>query len=390
MPTIDRDAVLDATDLADLATEICGEPHGRGRGARWHCPNPAHPDEHPSMGIFQGVHGRWRWKCHACGEGGTAIDLLMTGAGMNVRDAILHLADRAGIPAVQHLAEVHPRRTSQPTPRPAAERPAAASPAIGELVAAAADLLWQPVGSGALHYLHSRGFTDPLLTANRIGFDPGPRQLPHPDGLPHHGPGIVFPVLHPDDHQPVYYQLRYLNPAHRRRYDQPAQNLAPNPKIARLITDGPAHPAITVICEGFPDALTAAHNGLAAVAILGTGHASPTDTPALARRLADERPDSTFVICFDDDTALHHDKTPTGQNAALRLADELAQHGQLVLNIQPPTGIKDLNAWWQHDPDTVRTAFRELPTALEIPSPSPSPDGLDLTGFPPSDVPEGP
>ncbi|SNQ46595.1 hypothetical protein FRACA_1480003 [Frankia canadensis] len=78
--TVDRDAVLDRTDLAALATEICGDPQGRGRGARWHCPNPAHPDEHPSMGIYQGFQGRWRWKCHACGEGGTAVDLLTTGA----------------------------------------------------------------------------------------------------------------------------------------------------------------------------------------------------------------------------------------------------------------------------------------------------------------------
>ncbi|EIV91318.1 toprim domain-containing protein [Frankia sp. QA3] len=382
MPTIDRDAVLDATDLAALATEICGEPHGRGRGARWHCPNADHPDEHPSMGIFQGVHGRWRWKCHACGEGGTAVDLLMTGAGMSVRDALLHLADRAGIPAAQHLAGVRPRRTAQPAPKPAAERPASINPAIGELVTAAADLLWQPVGSGALRYLHSRGFTDRLLAANRIGFDPGPRQLPRPDGLPHQGPGIVFPVLHTEERRPVYYQLRYLNPAHRRRYDQPAQDLAPNPKLAHLITDGPAHPGITVICEGFPDALTAAHSGLAAVALLGTGHASPTGTPALARRLTDERPHSAFVICFDDDTAANPGKAPSGQNAALRLADELAQHGQLVLNIQPPAGIKDLNAWSQHDPDTVRAAFRDLPKALGIPTLTPSPDGPELTDFP--------
>ena len=57
MTTVDRDAVLDRTDLAALATEICGDPQGRGRGARWHCPNPAHPDEHPSMGIYQGFQG---------------------------------------------------------------------------------------------------------------------------------------------------------------------------------------------------------------------------------------------------------------------------------------------------------------------------------------------
>ena len=43
MPTtIQRDALLEATDLNALATELCGPPTGHGRGARWHCPNPTH------------------------------------------------------------------------------------------------------------------------------------------------------------------------------------------------------------------------------------------------------------------------------------------------------------------------------------------------------------
>ncbi|KDA41218.1 toprim domain-containing protein [Frankia sp. BMG5.23] len=369
MPTIDRDAVLDATDLTALATEICGEPQGRGRAARWHCPNPAHPDEHPSMGIYQGHHGRWRWKCHACGDGGTAIDLLMTGTGMTVREALLDLADRAATPPAEQLTPV--------------------DPAIGTLVTAAADLLWRPIGSGARRYLHNRGLTDRLLAANRVGFDPGPRHLPRPDGLPRAGPGIVFPVLHPTDRRPVYYQLRYLNPELRRRYDQPAHDLAPNPKLAHLTTDRPAHPNLTVVCEGFPDALTAAHSGLAAVALLGTAHASPASAPTLARRLTEERPGSAFIICFDDDTAHDPGKLPAGQNAAARLADELAQHQRLVLNIQTPAGIKDLNAWWQQDPGAVHTVFRDLATLLELPHPAigPPTDSPRPTG---PALPEGP
>ncbi|MCK9895020.1 toprim domain-containing protein [Frankia sp. AgB32] len=368
MPPVDRDAVLDATDLRALATEICGEPKGQGRGTRWHCPNPAHPDEHPSMGIYQGFRSQWRWKCHACGEGGTAIDLLVIGAGTTVREALLDLADRAGI--AQRPVPRRPRARAARAPVPAEPPPSGipVAPAIGELVTAAADLLWQPVGAGALRYLHGRGFADELLLANRVGFDPGPRQLPRPDGLPHAGPGVVFPVLHPDDGQTIYYQLRYLNPRHRRRYDQPAQELAPNPKVAHLATTRPAQPGVAVVCEGFPDALTAAHTGLAAVALLGTAHASATGAPALARRLIEECPGSAFVICFDDDTAVQQDKLPAGQNAALRLADELAHRGHLVLNIQTPAGIKDLNTWWQQDSNLVSATFSSIPAALAHPA----------------------
>src|SRR6266496_5621316 len=35
------------------ALPICGEPLGRGHSAKWHCPNPDHPDQHPSMGLYR-------------------------------------------------------------------------------------------------------------------------------------------------------------------------------------------------------------------------------------------------------------------------------------------------------------------------------------------------
>ncbi|HYT10105.1 MAG TPA: hypothetical protein VEL73_05525, partial [Mycobacteriales bacterium] len=92
MPMIDRTDVLDRTDLADLVTEICGPPHGGGRSARWHCPNPDHPDAHPSMGLYTGRQGVTRWKCHSCGEGGTAVDLVMISAGIGARAALRELA----------------------------------------------------------------------------------------------------------------------------------------------------------------------------------------------------------------------------------------------------------------------------------------------------------
>ncbi|WP_242606621.1 CHC2 zinc finger domain-containing protein [Protofrankia symbiont of Coriaria ruscifolia] len=322
MPRIDRDAVLAATDLPALATEICGEPRGRGAGARWHCPNPVHPDNNPSMGVYRAARGHQRWKCHACGEGGTAIDLLMISSGMGVRDALTELARRTGLdpvtsadpgrmprrpgahgPLVPHSAS--PATTSEPPPEP--------DPAIAEFVAAAARLLWEPIGAGARRYLHGRGFTDLLLAVNRIGFDPGPRHLPRPDGLPHRGPGIVFPVLDPDTGRADYYQLRYLNPAMEHRYDQPVRERAPNPRIAFLATVETPRSDVAVICEGFPDGLTVAHTGLAVGAVLGTAHAGAGSAEILTQRIITRFPQATtFIITTPppEPTRSQPDRTP--------------------------------------------------------------------------------
>jgi len=92
----DRDELLAAVDLAELATEVCGPGEGRGPSAKWRCPNPDHPDTHPSMTVYAGQRSQ-RWKCHSCGDGGTAIDLVMTARRCGVRDAIEALAARANM-----------------------------------------------------------------------------------------------------------------------------------------------------------------------------------------------------------------------------------------------------------------------------------------------------
>src|SRR6266496_6224419 len=136
---IDRDEVLARTDLARLATEVCGEPVGRGHGTKWHCPNPDHPDRHPSMSIYRGRRGHPRWKCHSCGEGGTAIDLVMITSRLRAGDALRQLASELGM----HAADPIPSRSGHPStavPAPAAAQPRQPSPAVERLVDQAADL----------------------------------------------------------------------------------------------------------------------------------------------------------------------------------------------------------------------------------------------------------
>ena len=87
--------VLARTDLRALVSEVAG-PAVRvsGSTARYHCPNPHHPDAHPSFA----VKGE-RWRCWSqCDAWGNAIDLVMfVGWAKTKAEAIELLARRVGI-----------------------------------------------------------------------------------------------------------------------------------------------------------------------------------------------------------------------------------------------------------------------------------------------------
>jgi DNA primase len=364
MPRLDRAEILGRTDLHVLATELCGEPKGGPQRPRWHCPDPRHPDRNPSMTTFRDRAGTPRWRCHACGEGGTAVDLLMVATGATAGDALRELAARSGLAATGPASTATARRSRTVAPGVADPAPAARpDPWLEEFVTTAADLLWTPPGDFALRRLAERGFSEPLLRANRIGFDPGPGMLPRPDGHPRSGPGIVFPVLHPDSGVPIYYQRRTLSP-HRaadRKYDQPTAAVAPNPRLARVHPVNPAHAEVLAICEGFPDALTAAQAGTFSLAVLGVGLASSDGAPALISQILRDHDFPAYAVCLDNDAP--------ALAAATRLAHHLAGHGRAVARLLPPTGRKDLNEWWRADPEAVRFQFTGARDLL-IPQPS--------------------
>lgn len=71
----DRDDILRRVDLEALADQLLGVRQGRSR--MWRCPNPGHEQtgRTPPLSVFVGRNGIQRWKCHGCGDSGTAIDL---------------------------------------------------------------------------------------------------------------------------------------------------------------------------------------------------------------------------------------------------------------------------------------------------------------------------
>ena len=358
MAGYDRDDILARTDLANLATEICGPPTGNGRSARWHCPNPDHPDTHPSMSIYAGQRAE-RWKCHSCAEGGTAIDLWMVSQRSTVGEAITALGERCGAlsPALsgparrlKHLLLQPPSTPAPSTPPPTAADQDGFDVRVESYVASAADMLWGPRGDGARHWLRDRGLDDDVLRSNRVGYDPGPRGLRRPKGLPWRGAGIVLPILGTGDHA-IWVQTRYLDPIGAgRKYDSVVTAIAANPRVATIRTPRTARPGLVVVAEGIPDGLVVAHTDAQPVAVVGTGNTGPD----VAQRLHDAFPDATFLVAFDNDTA--------GHTTGPKLGAYLAGLGHGVIASGPPDAYNDLNDWWRADPTALR---RHLDTTAE-------------------------
>ena len=194
-----------------------------------------------------------------------------------------------------------------------------------------------------------RGFDTDTLDHNRIGADPGHRHLPRPHGLPPgHGVAAVFSIRNHTG-ELTYVQARYLHPHNGHRYDNPSRHLAPHAHYGYL---HPAHPdrfGTIVVCEGVPDALTAATAGHPAIAILG----AHTPTDRLARELAAAHEQVTIV--GHPDTA--------GRHLTTSLHDQLTARG-VDVHITPPAD-HDLNSWaittptWRH-----HLTLERQPTAI--------------------------
>lgn len=360
---VPRETLLAQFDLRDLADELLGAGRGKGRSRTWRCPLPQHGPQTgrtPPVTVYA-RGGIPRWRCQACGEGGTAIDLVMAARNVGTGEAFELLLDRLG---------GRPLAATQPAPAPPG-RPSPRWPAaVADHVDRCEQLLWSDLGLPGRGFLARRALDEPVLRANRVGYDPGPALLPRTRGLPRGGPAVVLPVLDGEG-KPVYLQARYLDPAGGRPYGNPAETLTgPSPRVAFPRPPGPEVDAgVAVVCEGQLDALSAAQAGYAAAAVLAAG--LPDERVASA--LLDRYPDRRLVLAFDDDTA--------GRNGAAKLARLLVDRGAdptRITALTPPHG--DLNEWLRTTPDEFGHQLRQR---IDAAAPAIPPESLQPT------VPEG-
>jgi hypothetical protein len=330
------DDVLARTDLADLLDQLAEPAMFVTRGRRWHCPLPDHDDHHASVTIHTDHRGHQRWRCWS-GDGnhrGDAIDLVCVTQRLDRANALGWLAARNGMIPDMPMPPVARRES---VVRASVETPL--DPCVIRYVEACEKILWRPTGRPVLDWLHNRGFNDDLLRANRVGCDPGRQMMQRQRGLAYGGSiGAVFPALN-EQGDVHYIQTRYLNPGTGPKYDNPAASLAPNPRLAwtsRALTYASND---CVLCEGIPDALTAAASGFRSIATLG----SQSGDRAGVVRVADYvgRHGLTLTLVNDNDAA--------GRSWGAKWLAALVARDVDVQVIEPPTVGLDLNSWALRD-----------------------------------------
>ena len=356
---IDRDDLLARINLADVLDALTpGEGNNRRRA--WRCPEPDHPDEHPSVKVSTDRRGVERWRCWSAGHGGTAIDAVTAARNMPVGDAIRWLNDNYA-----HLEPL--QRPPRPEPRPIG-RPA---PEVIEYVERCEKLLWGGSGRRIREWLNDRGLGDEVLAANRVGADPGRRYLPRPKGLPAGWPAAVYPALDPAGGV-TYFQARLIEPPEGRcKYDNPASRWASNPRLAwsRPTRARPETTDVLIVTEGIPDALVAAQAGYRSVGILGSTYPDrhvAQQISAGGLKSGAQR----IVVGFDADNA--------GRKGSARLVELLHASGvEDVVELVPPTGL-DLTDWAKTGTAMIEALRSATTIDLSVEPALRSPLGIEL------------
>ena len=345
----DRDALLAAVDLRQLADQLLGPHAGTARSPTWRCPNPHHSQtgRTPPVSVFTSRRGEQRWRCHGCGEGGTAIDLVLHARGGSIREALGYLAVKVGHNDIG--ADGHPR-ARRPAPVARQRLGCRDSAGLQRYVDECATRLWQPSGRAIRRWLtDTRGIPADVLQANQIGADLGPQAQPRPDGMPK-ATGAVLPAI--SRGRAVYAQIRVPYPrGDGPRYLNPTADLAANPRLARVRPANCQRQEV-IVTEGTIDALSAAAGGYRSVALLSATYGDEAVALALAGL---PRP---LVLALDADDA--------GRAGNERLAAllEARQRPPAILDL----GAGDMNDAMRHASDWPAQLESKVDTVVRQPT----------------------
>lgn len=362
------DDVLVRTDLVSLLDQVAEPATYATHGRRWHCPVPEHEDRRASVTMHTDRRGHERWRCWSGDDAhrGDAIDLVMLTQRTNRAEAIEWLANRAGLVPNQPLPPVtRPKPPARPSVVPL-------DPAVADYVRACERILSSPAARPVREWLEHRGLGEEVIRANHVGADPGRTKLRRRRGLPYGSTiAATFPAL--DQAGNIrYVQTRYLEPTERDKYDNPAAALGSNPRLSWTRPVGTEREGLMLVCEGIPDALTAAQAGFHSVAILG---AQAPDASVAARLATKATRDSLeLVVVVDHDDA--------GRRWGQRLGELLADHDLAPHVVQPAVEGHDLNDWARLNPGWAEQIISISAIGAEHAGPDPTrivePMSIDL------------
>lgn len=313
----DRRKVLEATDIVRLIGEhLTLRPKGREHVGL--C--PFHDDHKPSMCVVPHKH---MFHCFSCGAGGNAIDFMMKFHGMEFREALRTLADRAGIELTPFNPGARAGADGEPRPGVSRDELARANRSAWDFFRA---IYRHPEhGAPARALVKRRGMSDEMVERFGVGAAPdrwdGLLKLIESKGMdagPFVAAGLLkrresgggwydtfrnrlmFPILDQIG-RPIAFGGRKL-----REEDEPKYLNSPESALFHkgstlygIHAAGSAIRAqrVCVITEGYTDVIACHQHGFAhVVATLGTafthGHVSQV------RRLCDR-----VILLFDGDTA---------------------------------------------------------------------------------------
>lgn len=344
---------LKGVPIDELASALGLPAHRSGASTVTRCINPSHDDRHPSMSLDT---RRNRFKCFACGNSGSPVDLVMQVLTLDFPAA----ADWIGRAfALTCTDSDHPlTRTSPPINRrsqpPVSLPPSASSPTTTpRTIEILETLLAQlgPLSRVGAAYLESRGISLATATRARVVFivspgdidrslrarfpleeltasglyttpDPRRQKLPVFRFFRHR---LLFPIL--VDGRPVFLQGRRLDGDAKPKYLS-AGGTVPAPYNADLLpTLSPG--SRVLIAEGPIDALTLLDRGYPAVGIFGVQNFKPAWV-SLFR-------DLEVVLVLDADDA--------GRKGTEKLAAIFATAGKPVRSVSLPEGT-DVNTFF--------------------------------------------
>lgn len=157
----EKDAIRQAVDIVDLAGSYFTDMRRQGSGYVARC--PWHDDNKPSLQINP---ARQIWKCWVCNIGGDIFSLVMKKQGLDFREAMVFLAEKAGVELKQYKP-----------PKPTAPGSPDDKVTLLQAVAWAENqfhefFLRSPEAEVARHYIEDRGVTRESIEKFRIGYCP--------------------------------------------------------------------------------------------------------------------------------------------------------------------------------------------------------------------------